>query len=72
MDEARFKALEVRPEKFEGWFKVCLWQFKKQREEDAEYFEEWLEYKNGGWDYSEYKGTCMVCFILKREDANSK
>jgi len=67
MDQDEIDILEVKPERL-GWYWVTLFQYEKEREEDPNYFMEWVEFKDDGeWDYFMYP-KCYVCFIHKREE----
>lgn len=51
-----------------GWYRVTLYQYSKGSIDDPDYFQEWVEYKNGQWDYEGYSESCYVCFIHFKED----
>ena len=58
--------LEVRP-KYEGWYRVTLYQYSKENPEHPDYFQEWVEFTGGQWSYMGYEGSCYVCFIHSKE-----
>ena len=67
MNKHDFESMEVKP-KNSGWYQVKLYQYKKENPEHPDYIREWMEYRNGTWDYGLYKGCCCVCFIYKKEN----
>ena len=60
MDKKKFNALEVRPHNGKiGLYHVVLHDFTKDK-----YLYAWLRYNDSAWDYAEYVGNCLVCFIF--------
>lgn len=66
MDKSKFDALEVKGKK-KGWYLVELYQFKKQDEKDPSYFKDWIEFDGEKWNYSDYEGSCLVCYLYEYE-----
>ena len=59
MNKEKFNELEVRPHSRKpGVYYVVLYNFN----EDT-YTKDWLIYDGNAWDYAEYVGNCLVCFI---------
>ena len=71
MDKEDFDIMEVKAER-QGWYKVTLYQFKKEKPEYPDYIQEWVEFVGENWDYRERKNSCYVCFIHSHEDDKSK
>ena len=66
-NEHEVRALEVTPIN-DGWYRVTLFQYMKESQDDPDYFQEWVEFTEGQWDYMGYAGSCYVCFIHFKED----